>query len=306
VQLINLQGQPISTFAVSGKEIANGRIEALRFSPDGQRIATVIGNSLDGSSFYSPGSRFVHLWDLQGNQLDVSEKIDLPVEDIEFSPDGQRLVVNMRFNTLLWTPNPLQPTIFSGQQGKVVSMQLSPDRQHFATQSADDTIRVWNRQGQLLSEIKSQGIAAEFKKMTEIKFPPGKIKQLFFLTNEQVILSYPSYSWQRWITEVWDLSGQQQHFWSINAVYRPYSRGRSVPDQLAVSPDGQSMVLPTLDQAGQNNFQIWSLAGQAQTQLANPTSLRPNELNDLKFSPDGRYILAPDFRLMSGIDKAAS
>ncbi|WP_199249042.1 WD40 repeat domain-containing protein [[Phormidium] sp. ETS-05] len=99
----------------------------------------------------------------------ASEGINRSILGVCFSPDGQHLAVAHADSTIgLWRQEPIRerrrsglPKLnytlthtLKGHQGEVFAVCFSPDRQLIATASADETIRIWQREGSLIKTIK--------------------------------------------------------------------------------------------------------------------------------------------------------
>ncbi|MGD9647803.1 MAG: WD40 repeat domain-containing protein, partial [Pirellulales bacterium] len=116
-------------------------VTAVAFSPDGQTLATVGGETL----LYRPG--YVKLWDLATGQ----EKANLEghtacVWSVAFSPDGKWLATSSYDRQLkLWdlAAGKEQATL-SGHKNWVTSVVFSPDSATLASASEDGTIRLWD------------------------------------------------------------------------------------------------------------------------------------------------------------------
>ena len=132
-------GQPI------GNPVKGHFINALTFSPDGQRIAIT-------SSPYE-----VKFVDAQTGQLIGKPLIghrDL-INAIAFSPDGHLIATSSRDNTIrLWDAKNSQPIgkPLRGHLNFVLSARFSPDSQRIVSGSSDNTVRIWDIQTQPIGE----------------------------------------------------------------------------------------------------------------------------------------------------------
>ena len=160
------------------------------FSPDGQRIVTVLGdntiqvwNANDGSlltlldgnnAIFSPnGQRIVTLlsgvhiaqvWDANDGSLlallDGQSRIWYPklvraLSIWDRSWDGKNYTIPMRHNEeLLSLPIGHVDIVFQGHEGIVSNATFSPDSQRIVTASEDKTAKIWDTNGSLLATLK--------------------------------------------------------------------------------------------------------------------------------------------------------
>ena len=155
-----------------------GTIWALRFSPDGSRIAsasadgtikvwsTQAGNELrlrgharhvysvafseDGKHFASGGQDGAVLL-REALATDVKYRLEghsASIADIAFSPDGTRLVSAADDNTIrVWdTSSGKQVAVLQGHTAALRAVQYSPDGARLVSSSYDGTIRIWDAQ----------------------------------------------------------------------------------------------------------------------------------------------------------------
>jgi WD40 repeat protein len=129
--------QPIQEFSAR-----SGRIVALQFSPDGQRLAE-IG---EGGT--------IQLWTLTGQRLlSLSGHDGSDLLALQFSPDGQQLVTAARDGSIrIWGVDGRLYHEVQGDRFPVYHLAMSPDGQRFATGSTDGTARIWDREGDLRIE----------------------------------------------------------------------------------------------------------------------------------------------------------
>ena len=107
-----------------------GKINAVRFSPDGQYVLT-------GSN-----DKTARLWSLNGKEVQrFSGHTDI-VTDVRFSPNGQYVLTGSDDNTArLWSLDGREVQRFSGHKGSIFDVQFSPDGKYALTGSDDKTAR---------------------------------------------------------------------------------------------------------------------------------------------------------------------
>jgi WD40 repeat protein len=172
VQLWNLSGQPL--VQLKGHQ---GNVLSVRFSPDGQRIAT---KGKDGTA---------RLWDLSGQQL-AELKGQGKVNDVSFSPDKQRLATAGEDGTVrFWDLSGKQLAEWKIAPGKVNYVSFSPDGQRLATAGQYLTVQIWDLSGRQVAKLKGHR-----GKVTEVNFSP----------DGQRIATLEAAT-----ARIWDLSGHQ-------------------------------------------------------------------------------------------------
>jgi WD40 repeat protein len=127
-----------------------GDIFRVEFSPTGDRFVTTANIDGDGT---------VRVWNSQGKLLHTIE-VGSAVYDVQFSPDGTRLVTASEDGMTLWSLQGQRLMDFKGHQGHIHTVQFNPDGTRLATVSSHSqeedlisTIKVWTLQGQLLANL---------------------------------------------------------------------------------------------------------------------------------------------------------
>ena len=118
-------------------------VQSVRFSPDGQLIATA---SYDNTA---------KIWQADGTLLTTLEGHTKPVMSVSFSPDGQTIATASQDGTVrLWTRTGSFIREIKAHSQSVFSVQFSPNGQTIATGSKDKTAKLWRIDGQPLSILK--------------------------------------------------------------------------------------------------------------------------------------------------------
>ncbi|PRQ06677.1 nSTAND1 domain-containing NTPase [Enhygromyxa salina] len=154
-----------------------GNVAALRYAPDGARLAsagddasvrvwdpsarrqlhaldghtngvTALAFSPDGARLASAGyDSSVRLWDVvSGSSLAVFEGHSSHVVALAFSPNGLQLAsASYDATARLWGTQSHEPLgVFEGHASYVVALAFSPDGSRLATASYDSSVRVWD------------------------------------------------------------------------------------------------------------------------------------------------------------------
>jgi WD40 repeat protein len=131
VQLYDRTGKPLTAFQSQSAS-------SIEFSPTGQQLVTA-------------GRQGAFLWNLTGaKQADIASG---PVQKASFSADGARLLI-AEGGKVIWYSLAGNPgtSLVAHEGAPILGMAVSPDGQHFATSSNDNTVRLWTIDNNLLAE----------------------------------------------------------------------------------------------------------------------------------------------------------
>jgi WD40 repeat protein len=252
--------------AKSGARLAvftnGGRMYHVVFSPDSRRVASG-GWVKDSKGRMSLGG--ARIWDAAtGRAITPLLKHDAGVLDVQFSPDGRRLVsAGMDRAARVWdssTGEPLTP--FFSHDDTINSTRFSPDGRMIATASDDGTARLWEAAtGRMLASLRHGNAVAgaEFS-------PDGT---LLATTSEDHF------------ARIWNLASLQNC--PLELRHRGYLLTASF------SPDGARVATS----ADGGIVRVWD-ATQGTCLLTLSNRLRLSFTEAAVFSPDGRSVAAAE------------
>ncbi len=232
-----------------GVSVLDGHRDAIsdaRFGPGGRTVATA---SWDGTA---------KLWsDADGAPVTLERNDGSPLDSVDFSPDGRRVLTVQGETATLWTPDGERVRSLAFGGGRPA---FSPDSKLLAAPASDALQLHDGRDGAL---IRTRGVGARDDRRTAV-FDPA------FSTGGSLVAAPGA------------LTGA--HLWSVR-------RGggsldlltRERIDQLAFSPDGRELAT-----AGESArvLRIWDVNMRRNLVLG----VYPTGVRDLEFSPDGRLI----------------
>nr|MBD2222450.1 CHAT domain-containing protein [Calothrix sp. FACHB-1219] len=272
VILWNLQGHELPTRFRQ----EDAAITSLVFSPDGKTIATATKNHT------------VKFWDLQGKELAKTSFADKSGEtSLVFSPDRQTIATVTKNNTiLLWDlqdkeltkalndnhltiqESQIQDNIFTikninqNQQqkqpfkhkSKITTLAFSADCQTIATGSEDNSVILWDLNGNQLQTFKGH---------------EGDITSLAFSPDGNILVSASKDN----NIILWNLGGKLLQTWTGH---------QAGVISLAFSPDGKNIASASKD----NTVKLWNLGGK----LLRTFNEHKSAVTSVAFSADGNTI----------------
>lgn len=246
IKLWSLEGKEIKTI---GKH--DNYAIAVRFSPDGRQIASV-----------SP-DKTLRLWSIDGKGLKTFKGHQNGIFDLSFSPDGQSIATAGGDDTVrLWNLNNQNHQSAIRHTDSLWSVSISPDSKIIATAgdgtpSNNQTIRLWNIQGQPLATISAK--SGDWNRIWSLSFSPDG-RTIAAASSDKTL-------------KLWNLKGQ---------LLKTFNGHANEVSEVSFSPDGQTLATASYD----GTVKLWQIDGrELKTLRANA-----GKVWSVRFSPDGKLI----------------
>ena len=247
---------------------------------EGQYAATISGNGQ--RIITSDTNGFVHLWDLQANQLGnihVGEKRHLTSFGI--NSDGSRIVTvavategdeQKQSNTAsLWDSTGRLLKVLAGHTDTVTYVAFSPDDKLLLTAARDHTVRLWDSNGRLKAVLKGHN---------------AFVNKAMFTSNSRYVLTAAGYSFEIMdpgATSAW--GDNTARLWSVDGKLLTTFKGHQLEVlDASISPSGSQVATASYD----HTAMVWDRStGQLLARLVG----HREAVNTVSYNPDGSLIL---------------
>jgi WD40 repeat protein len=304
VKLWNIEnGQLIKTFPAY-----DGSAFVVTFSPDGKIIAT-------GGWDNPPWQGKIKLWDIQGNLRQTFPVKTGVLRSLQFSHDGQKIICTGDSN-IIFLLNAASGEILTEIENPVtrglwvMGAKLSPDDQVIASIGSDESVKLWNIDGNLIKElhrhndmiygldfspdgktlatssadktVKLHKLENDFLKSTEQQQNSFHYGITFSPKGDVFASSSLNPSIQEWVVKLWTKDGKLLKTFPDNSDQnRSHHYGDIIKD-IQFSPDGKLIGTASWD----GTVKIWTVDGKL---LRNFTEHK-RPINSLAFSPDSKTL----------------
>ena len=130
LQIWNRDGSQSPALQTSG----DGSIAGLAWSPDSKMLASA---ATDG-----------RIWSSSGEQLAVLKGHSEYLNDVDWSPDGQRIATASKDATIrVYSPDGTHRTTYKGHESAVNDIEWAPDSGSLVSAGQDKSVRVWQADG---------------------------------------------------------------------------------------------------------------------------------------------------------------
>jgi WD40 repeat protein len=170
-------------WSVEGKQLQplpfNEKFNSVEFSPDGKLIATT--SKSENETRIKGNNQTGKLWSIEGKQLQ-SLPFNEKFNSVKFSPDGKLIAIFQERTIKFWTRDgkPL-PNLLGDQGVRAHIVEFSPDGKWIASADRNNTIKLWNPQGEELATLNLND------SINKLSFSPDS-KILAIASNEKMAI----------------------------------------------------------------------------------------------------------------------
>jgi WD40 repeat protein len=284
-------------------------VESVAFSVDGVRVAT-------GSP-----TNVVRVWETETGRLllGFTTSSTEHVSDLEFSPDGTRLLTAGDRGAQLWDLATGALLVEFGSPGWAAEAAFSPDGLRVLT-AGGVGLRMWDAAtGEMIPTFKADGLSwpADFtpdgRQIAAGESWEGGTACLLDAQSGQLLRKFPGHSFglrgkgdiEKPLALSPDGSGivmpgsslDRVTLWDVRTgqSLRDFNHDGLIAELAAFSPDSKRLLASSWSEENKNTIQLWDVAtGELLRAFTNT-----NYVECIGFSPDGRQILAQDYEAVT-------
>jgi WD40 repeat protein len=261
------------------------KVNDVKFSPDGKYLATA---GEDG---------FAKVWNLKGKMV-FERKGDWGFSRVQFSPDGNRLVAFERAFAKVWTLQGEFLGEFGDIEGALEDWWFSPDGKRLMTIEGDGRLKTWRlpepqRQlGRIIPGFRSESEYTTTLEDNLVKVwnPQGQLVTQFKARPAQEIVSLEVSPKGDRIASLHFLGVVHLRDFQGNVIKELVDSQQRSVYPLQFSPDGRYLVTASATEPDENdaNARLWTCDGQFLAKLPHQGAI-----HQIRFSPKGdRFVLA--------------
>ena len=242
-------GSVVKTFT---SESLSGKINCVAFSADSKRIASCSASGM------------VNIWNVaSGKELMTYEQNGEDIRTVEFSPDGNRLVItydkSIKILDIVSTVKQVLPLkTLRGHSDAVAGIAFSSDGKRFVSANADKTLRIWDAEN-----------GQQLKTFDELDLQPVSVT---FSPDDQWILN----GTESGEIQLWDIAA--------GTKLKTLTGHQSEVEQVAFSPNGKQIASASKD----GFVKLWRVTNGKAKDLNKEKS---EPYTSVAFSPNGRWVV---------------